>query len=143
VALPVIIIKIDPEKRKIARMSIKPSVAGVRAVIGTARIGHRVILDDVNGEKLLVAARTEQDPAKPRPEWRLRGTDNTAGTGFLFGTLNRRMDGMWHCPVDVAWVEREIVWCEPGEVAAAAEVAQRLGIAATPLEGGGDAAPSA
>jgi hypothetical protein len=137
----VTIIKIDPEKRKIARISIKPSIQGVRAVIGAAQIGHRVLLDDVDGEKLLVAARVSQDPDKPLPEWRLRGTDNTAGAGFLFGTLNRRMDGMWHCPVGLAWVEREIVWCEPGEVAPAAEVAEVLGIEATPVEvGSSDAA---
>jgi len=134
-AKPVTIIKIDPNKRLIARISIVPSVMGVRKIIGAAKINHRTLLDNVEGEMLLVAARVEQDPDKPLPEWRLRGTDNTAGTGFLFGTLNRKLDGMWHCPVDVEWVKREIVWCEPGEVAPAAEVAERLGLTgATPVD---------
>jgi hypothetical protein len=128
----VIIYKIDPAKRLIARMPIIPSTKGVRSIIGCSQIGHRVLMDAPNGEMLLVAARVEQPRDKPHPEWRLRGTDNTVGVGFLFGTLNRKLDAMWHCPVELDWIEREIVWCEPGEVAPAAEVAKMLGIDATP-----------
>lgn len=125
---PVTIIKIDPEKRLIVRMSIVPSIQGVRRIIGCSKIGHRVLLREINGEKLLVGARIEQPREKKHLEWRIRGCENTVGVGILFGTLNQKMDGMWHCPVDVTWVGRNIVWCEPGEDAPAAEVAEVQGI---------------
>lgn len=130
----VIIFKIDPAKRLIARMPIIPSTKGVRSIIGCSQIGHRRLMDAPNGEMLLVAARVEQPRDNNHPEWRLRGTDNTVGVGILFGTLNRKLDGMWHCPVDLEWIQREIVWCEPGEVASADEVAKLLGL--------GDAQPA-
>lgn len=131
----VVVIKIDPEKRQIARLAIKPSVAGVRQILGAADFGHKVLLDEINGEQLLVASRFNVDPEKPLKEWRIRGGDNTAGIGLLFGTFNRNAGGpgMWHSPVDVVWCERMIVWCEPGENAPASEVRAAQGIA-TPAD---------
>lgn len=125
---PVTIIKIDPERRMIVRMSIKPSIFGVRQLIGCANIGHRILLHDAKGEMLLVGARVDQDREKPKKEWRIRGGDNTVGVGILFGTLNRKLDGMWHVPVDVEWVKRHVVWAEPEADAPAAEVAIARGL---------------
>jgi hypothetical protein len=124
----IVIIKIDPLKRKIARMAIKPTTRGVTSILGPGIKRHRVILDDVNGEKLIVGCRVDRDEAKKEKEWRFRGCDNFAGVGILFGSRNRDMEYMGNCPVDVEWVEREIVWCEPGENAPAAEVRERLGL---------------
>lgn len=125
---PVVVIKIDPYRRRIARIPIKPTTRGVASVLGPGNKRHRVILNDVNGEKLVVGCRTNLDPDKPLPEWRIRGCDNFAGVGILFGSRDGSMDYMGHCPVDVAWVQRELVWCEPGENAPAAEVAEVHGI---------------
>jgi hypothetical protein len=125
---PVTIIKVDPEKRIIVRMSVKPSIAGVRKLIGCNNIGHRILLHDAKGEMLLVGARVDQDREKPKKEWRIRGGDNTVGTGILFGTLDRKLDGMWHVPVDVEWVKKHVVWADPGEDAPAAEVAVAQGL---------------
>lgn len=125
---PVTIIKIDPEKRLIARMSIKPSIPGARALIGCANIGHRILLHDVEGEMLLVGARVDRDREKPLKEWRIRGGDNTVGVGILFGTLNRRLDGMWHVPASLEWVKKNVVWADPEEDATAAEVAVAQGL---------------
>lgn len=149
---PVTIIKIDPERRIIARMSVKPSIPGVRILIGCSNIGHRVLLQDAGDppEQLIVGARVDQDPGKPKKEWRLRGGDNTVGVGILFGTKTIRTEAesrawgqpigwrsstMWHVPVDVEWVKSRIIWCEPGEDAPAAEVTEALGLPAPDGDG--------
>jgi hypothetical protein len=127
-AKAVIIIKVDPNKRTIARMPMIPSIKGIRTLITTSKVGWRKLLEDVNGEILLCASKVDRDRGKADKEWRIRGGENTAGIGILFGTLDKKLDGMWHCPVDVAWVEARIVWCEPGEDAPAAEIAEVQGI---------------
>lgn len=141
-AKTIIVIKVEPIMRKIVRMPIKPSLIGIRNLLNSSKISARILLDDVNGEALIVGSRINVDPVHPFKEWRLRGGDNTVGVGVLFGTFTIRTEqqsrewgrpigariaeGMWHCPVDVAWVERRIVWCEPGEDAPAAEIAEAM-----------------
>lgn len=122
--VPIRIIKIDPERRLIVQMPMVPSIRGVRQLINATatNIGWRKLVEDVHGEHLLCASRTNVDEEKPLKEWRLRGGENTAGMGILFGTLNKKMDGMWHCPVTKSWVERNIIWAEPGDDAKAEEV---------------------
>lgn len=127
-ARAVIIIKVDPNKRTIARMPMIPSIKGIRTLITTSKVGWRKLLEDVNGEILLCASKVDRDRGKEDKEWRIYGGENTAGIGILFGTLDRKLDAMWNCPVDVAWLEKRIVWCEPGEDAPAAEIAEAQGI---------------
>jgi hypothetical protein len=120
--LPIRILKVDPNKRLIAQMAIMPSIKGVRTMIQVSKVAWRTLLEDMNGEKLLVAAKADRDRGKADKEWRIRGGENTAGISILFGTLDKKMEGMWHCPVSKEWLERNIVWAEPGEDADAAEV---------------------
>lgn len=124
----IIVLKVDPIRRQITRMPMIPSIKGVRSLVKSYNIGWKRLLEDVDGEILLVAAKLDRDVKKLDKEWRLYGGDNTAGIGVMFGTMDRKLDGMWHCPVDVAWVEQRIVWCEPGENAPAAEIADAKGI---------------
>lgn len=130
----ILVLKVNPITRSIAEIRIKPSTKGVRGVLGMGQLMHRVILDVLNGEKLVVGLRVGLDPAGGTPEWRLRGTDNFAGVGILFGSRQGSMEFMGSSPADLAWARREIIWCEPGEVAPAAEVAERMGLEATPVE---------
>jgi hypothetical protein len=126
----ILIVKVDPARRTIVRMPIKPSLRGVRKLLGTSQVDARVLLDTVPGsdEMLLLGARVNVHRRHVFKEWRLRGHENTVGVGILFGTLNRKADGMCHCPVSVEWLEKRIVWCEPGEDAPAEEVREAMGL---------------
>lgn len=130
----IVVIKIDPEKRLVAAIGIKPSTRGVAQVLGVGEKSSRILLSDLNGEKLLVGCRVGLPLEAARAEWRFRGCDNIAGVGILFGSKGGSTEYMHKPPVDVDWVRREIVWCEPGEVAPAAEVAELLGLNATPVD---------
>lgn len=132
-ATKIVVLKVNPITRSIVAIRIKPSTSGVRGVLGMGTLRHLVVLDNVNGEKLVAGLRVGLDPEGGMPEWRLRGTDNFAGVGILFGSRNRSVEFMGNCPADIEWARREIIWCEPGQVAPAAEVAERLGLEATPV----------
>lgn len=127
----IVILKVDPEKRRIVRMPIKATTRGVRGVLGIGNLKHHVVMDEINGEKLIVGVRVGLPEDSGLAEWRIRGFDNYAGVGILFGSRDGGdMSYMGNCPVDVAWAEKMIVWCEPGDSAPAAEVAARMGLPA-------------
>lgn len=142
-AKTIVVILVNPAKRTVARLAIKPSLRAVRLLLGAAgEINARRLVADVNGEDLFVGSRTNVARDHQFKEWRIRGGENTVGEGVLFGAFTVRTaqharetgkpvgtkvyDGMWNCPVDVAWVESRIVWCEPGEDAPAAEVEEAM-----------------
>lgn len=127
-AVKISVLKIDPVKRKIAMIRIKPSTSGVRSVLGMGTLRHHVVLDDVNGERLIAGMRVGLERDDKTPEWRVRGCSNYAGVGILFGTRNRSMEFPADVPVDLAWAEREIVWAGPGEDAPAKEVRERMSL---------------
>jgi hypothetical protein len=141
----VICIRVDPIRKSVTRIVVKPSTAGMRRLLGASELSARVLLEDVgNGDGLAVGSRVNVNRDHPFKEWRLRGGENTVGIGILFGLPlvrtekearetgkpigTRLAGGMWHCPVDIAWVQRRIVWCEPGEDAPAEEVREELGV---------------
>ena len=108
------IIRIDPDKRTIARISFKcgrNAVHEVKRILRAKTVGHyeltRVVLS-AEEAPLIVAAGLDVD--KEQRGWRLKGGENTAGVGMLFG--KGPGGGMVDVPVDVAWVERMIVWLD-------------------------------
>jgi hypothetical protein len=111
------IIRIDPNGRKIAAMLFKcgkNAVPEVRRVLRAVKVGHYQAAvigkpEAEGGIPLMVAGGL--DMPDEAPAWRLRGAQDTAGIGMLFGKGPN--GGMIDVPVDVAWVEREIVWIEP------------------------------
>jgi hypothetical protein len=125
---PVRVIVVDPFTRTCIPRVMTPSNShrDLKALLKTAssRIGWRRLLEDVDGEILFVACRANTNPDKLIPEWRLRGGENTAGRGILFGSLNKESAGMWHVPASITpeWLEKRIIWCEPGENASVDEM---------------------
>lgn len=132
--LDIIIIRINPETRKIARMKARfgrDATANVRRILGgqpSAQLGWRHILDiedkrrtstvpdmkraghtitiDAGPTPLIMAGLL--DASEDLPTWRLRGTEDQAGIGILFG--RGVGEGMVDVPVSVEWVEKRIVW---------------------------------
>lgn len=107
------IIRIDPDNRTIARMTMragKNAVPEVRRILRAKTVGHYELADMAQGDAvstpLMVAAGTEV--SEDMRGWRLKGGVDTAGIGMLFG--KGPGGGMVNVPVDPAWVERMIVW---------------------------------
>lgn len=133
-AKSIIIIRIDPVTRSIAKMKMpcgRDATREVRRILraeARAQIGwHRLV--DIEEKRLTStvpdmrrAGATIKVDAGPTPliaaglldvadsssVWRLRGCEDHAGIGILFGQGSG--GGMVDVPVDVAWVERRIVW---------------------------------
>lgn len=137
--LDIIVIRIDPAKRTIARLKKKfgrDATGDVRRLLrGAARapLGHRILLDidekrlkssvpdmknagktievDAGPTSLIAAGLLEVEEGKPT--WRLRGTDDHAGIGLLFG--KGLGGGMVDVPVSVEWVRSRIIWGAEGQ----------------------------
>lgn len=137
--LDIIIIRIDPETRQIARMKARlgrDATGKVRQILrgaAGAKLGWRHILD-IEDKRLMStvpdmkrAGRTITVDAGPTPlimaglldaseelpTWRLRGTEDQAGIGILFG--RGVGEGMVDVPVSVEWVKKRIVWGDQTE----------------------------
>lgn len=105
----IVVIRIDPDRRAIARMTLKAGNSATKEVCRLLRAksaAARVLLD-VDGVHLMVAARAEVDDEMKG--WRLLGSEDTAGVGLLYGGAQNAMVDV---PVDLAWVEQRIVWME-------------------------------
>lgn len=137
----IVIIRIDPAARSVARMRMECGRDATREVRRVLRaksgqgIGWHRLIDveekrlikfipdpadsmlkvkiDAGPTPLVAAGLFQLDP--DLPGWRLRGCEGHAGIGILFG--KGLGGGMVDVPVDVAWVERRIVWttAEEGE----------------------------
>lgn len=116
------IIRINPERRTIAKIAMKSAkshLTGTREakrIIRADVIGMRQILD-MGAAALMVAGR--MDVTESMAGWRFPGSEETAGISFLFG--RGVGGGVVDCPVDIDWVTKRIIWmqCEydPGEQA--------------------------
>ena len=118
------IIRIDPVRQNIVPMTIrigKNAVGEVKRIVRAKRVGHHKLLER-DGVPLVVAAGLDVDEAMKG--WRLKGGEDTAGVGILFGTGAN--GGMIDCPVDVAWVKQRIVWLEGEDMAALQERAEAM-----------------
>jgi hypothetical protein len=117
------IIRIDPDLRRVAAMRLrcgKNAVPEVKRICRAKKVGHyeltRIETSDAAGNSvevpLLVAAGLEV--TEDQPGFRLRGGQDTAGVGMLFGRGDN--GGMVDVPVDTDWVKREIVWLDREEM---------------------------
>lgn len=132
--LDIIVIRIDPASRTVVKMKKRfgrDATGAVRQILrGKARapLGWRTLLDieekrltrtvpdmknagakieiDAGPTPLVAAGLLEADEGLPT--WRLRGTDDHAGIGLLFG--QGQGGGMIDVPVSVEWVEKRILW---------------------------------
>lgn len=107
----VTIIRIDPFKSTIARI---PMLSGKSPAVGTreakrilrcTHVGFRQLVE-LEPVPLMCAGRL--DVEESMCGWRFAGSEATAGISFLFG--RGPGGGMTDCPVDVAWVEKRIIW---------------------------------
>ncbi len=110
----ILVIKIDPDRRTVVKMLMRcghDATPAVRRMLKVQDVGHyeltRIQKQHVE-IPLIVAAGTEV--CEEMRGWRLRGGEDTAGIGLLFG--KGPGGGMVSVPVDIAWVEREIVWLD-------------------------------
>lgn len=120
--------RIDPAKKAIAALRLpmhKRNFSKHYArMLRTRESTHKVILPNKEpGRNLLVSA-AQAVPAGVAG-FRIRGTkEATAGLAVLSGSA---VDGgILHCPVDLKWLERMIVWLSPEEMDAelALEIAE-------------------
>jgi hypothetical protein len=113
------IIRVDPTAKIITAMNFRaagpgPTIRELKRIVrAKTEVGSRELLDVETAEgscKLIVAG--PQLVEDSVDAWRLKGGVDTAGVAVLFGASI--LGGMLDCPVDVAWVEKRIVWV-PGE----------------------------
>lgn len=132
--LDIIVIRIDPASRTVVKMKKRfgrDATGEVRRILrGKARanLGWRTLLDidekrltstvpdmknpgasieiDAGPTPLIAAGLLDADESLPT--WRLRGTDDHAGIGLLFG--QGKGGGMIDVPVSVEWIEKRILW---------------------------------
>lgn len=108
------IIRVDPEKRTIAMRKMrcgKTAVSEVRRIVKAKDLGHKrisqMIVDGAEVPIIVAVGINLPDSAK---EWRIRGSEFTAGIGILFG--QGPGGGMVDVPVDVDWATKMIIWKE-------------------------------
>jgi hypothetical protein len=132
--LDIIVIRIDPASRTVVKMKKRfgrDATSEVRRILrgkAKAPLGWRTLLDieekrlkstvpdmknpggkieiDAGPTPLIAAGLLDADEGLPT--WRLRGTDDHAGIGLLFGRGNG--GGMVDVPVSVEWIEKRILW---------------------------------
>ena len=104
-------IRIDPKTQAIAKIRKKvgkDATKLVRDIVRAREIqAHQLI--NIGDTALIVAAAVQVEEGTHA--WRIRGCEDTAGIGLLFG--KGPGGGMIDCPVDIDWVNRRIVWIEP------------------------------
>jgi hypothetical protein len=114
---PVKIIRIDPIRRAIAAMVLRPAneaTPQLRRLIGRKGMDTRQILT-VDEKPLMVICALNVDEAVPM--WKFPGTDDNAGASILTGRdveSGRLID----VPVTTAWVRDRIQWLDgeaPGQ----------------------------
>lgn len=144
------IIRIDPVGRKVAKMLMKcgqNAVSEVRRILRAGRddkIGWHKLTDieevrltrrephpelqgltrevDVGPTPLVAAGKLNTDEAVAK--WHLRGCEEHAGIGILFG--QGLGGGMVNVPVDVAWINARIVWTDGEDMDSLRERAEAL-----------------
>lgn len=106
------IIRIDPTKRTIAMRQLrcgKNAVPEVRKIVKARDLGHkRVSQMIVDGETVPIIVAVGLNLPDEAPTWRIRGSEDTAGIGMLFG--QGPGGGMVDVPVDVEWAKKMVVW---------------------------------
>jgi hypothetical protein len=104
-------IRIDPKNQAIAKIRKKVGKDATRLVAEIVRAkevqAHQLI--SIGDTALIVAAAVSVEEGTHA--WRIRGCEDTAGIGLLFGKGDG--GGMIDCPVDIDWVKRRIKWIDP------------------------------
>lgn len=114
---PVKVIRIDPVRRAVAALTLKPAKEATPQLLRIMRaktINSRRLMSTDAGDLIVVSA---LDIDESVPMWRFPGTEDTAGIGVLTG-INPENRRLVHAPVSVEWVRERIQWIEgekPGE----------------------------
>lgn len=106
------IIRVDPVNRTIVEMVPrfgKNASPKLQAIARAKRLGSRD-LHDVRGTTLVVAGAL--DVEEDMKGWRLRGGEDTAGIGVLFGRIANDGAGMVDVPVSAKWIRERIQWLD-------------------------------
>lgn len=111
-------IRIDPYKRTIARIRVKigaNAIGAVRRLVRAHNIGRYQISHlERDGQPINVVCFAREDVDATMRGWRAKGNIDTAGISILAGEIPGA--GLVDCPVDVAWVQRMIVWLDHEDV---------------------------
>lgn len=108
------ILRVNPENRAIATMSIrigKDARPKVRKLCRAREVGDREIMR-VDDMLLIVAGGL--DVEEEMKGWRLKGGEDTAGISILYGRGPN--GGMFDCPVDAKWLRDRIVWLDGEDI---------------------------
>jgi hypothetical protein len=120
----IVILRVDPIRKTVASMKIRigsNATNQVRRLCNANKVGWRELLP-VDGVVLTVAGALEVDESMKG--WRLRGGEDTAGIGVLFG--HGPNHGMVDCPVTAEWIRSRISWLDGEDVAGRTERAREL-----------------
>lgn len=106
--------RLDPHRQAIAPLlldaKMKDFSLEIQRITRAAVVGH-IILGDINGVKLAVAADATAD--KGQPGFQLTGFgEPTSGIGVLFGSIN---GGLTEAPITREWLAEHLVWTSPEE----------------------------
>lgn len=119
----VTVLRVDPDRRTIAPMRIlvgKDAIPAFKKLCRSKRIGWHELME-VDEVKLSVASGL--DVPEEQRMWRIRGAEENAGIGILFGQAGA---GMTDCPVKKEWLEKRIIWLEGEDVAGRAARADEI-----------------
>jgi hypothetical protein len=122
---PVKILRIDPMRRTIAAMTLKPAndaTPQVRRILRANIVAAREIMT-VDFVPLMAICAADVDEAVAM--WRLRGTEDNAGVGILVGRnpINGKLVDV---PATSAWARDRIQWLEGEDVGSREERASEL-----------------
>ena len=107
-AVDLVIIKVDPAKRIVARLTVPPKMERLRTMIGARRTG-KAALGLHRGATLVVLAAMEPNPHAPG--WAIKDLgEGIRGTGIIYSDIG-------FGPADVSasaeWVRERILWLPP------------------------------
>lgn len=112
-ASDIIVIRIDPVKRAVARLMLHAPRSPAMVLRNVKRLARAKVVQAreivaMDPVPLMLAAGMDID--ETMPGWAMPGLDDTAGIGILFG--RGPGGGMTDVPVSIDWVRKRVRWVD-------------------------------
>lgn len=105
----IIVLRIDPAKRNIARHCIERKPETIQRLLGTRTPKYEEVMRIEENPLVLTSRDQDKRVVAQEPAFRIKGYKTIHGKAYLSGLHAGRT---CNCPVDLAWANRMIEWID-------------------------------